>query len=193
MKKGKLKIITGCMFTEKSKELIETALELEKNGLRYIAFSTIKSEIFSRALDHRVLAHHIKKEEPYMILYHVGSYTGQYGTPNTILIDEVQFFNNSILDIINSLLDQGINIIAGGLDLSFKAEPFDIMQHLLCSAYDIKKKHTTCAKCGSDEASISQRLLNGNPAPFDGPLVILDKNQGEYTYEPRCVDCYEKA
>lgn len=193
MQKGQLKIITGCMFTEKSRELIETAIELATTGKKFIAFSAIKPEIFSRALDHKVSAHHINNEEAYMVLYYVGAYTGQHGKPDTILIDEVQFFDNSILNIINTLLDQGINIIAGGLDQNFKGEPFGIMRDLLCLAYDIKKKHTTCATCGSMEASKTQRLFNGQPAPFDGPLVVLDKSQGEYTYEPRCVSCFEKA
>jgi len=193
VRKGKLKIITGCMFTEKSLELVETALELERQGVHYLAFSTIKDEIRSRAIETTIPAYHIKKEEPYMILYYVGAASGARGKVETILIDEVQFFTESILDIINSLLDQGIDIVAGGLDLTFKGEPFGIMRDLLCLAYDIKKKHTKCAVCGSNEASMSQRLLNGKPAPFDGPLVLLDKSQGEYTYEPRCVNCFERA
>lgn len=194
MKKGKLKIITGGMFTEKSLELIETIKELVLGGKHFICFSTIKDEIRSRAVEESATAFHIKKEEPYMILYHVGVSAGEVGERvDTILIDEVQFFNDTILDIIQTLLDQGINVVAAGLDQNFKGEPFGVMRDLLCYAYDIKKKHATCSVCGNQEASMSQRLINGEPAPFDGPLVILDKSQGEYTYEPRCVDCFERA
>lgn len=192
-KKGKLEIITGGMFTEKSKELIEKVQELESADKKWLAFSTIKPELFSRALTQSWSAYHIDQEQPYMILYYVGKHTGYTEPLDTILIDEVQFFNESALDIISTLLDEGINIVAAGLDKNFKGEPFGIMRDLLCLAYDIKKKHTTCAKCGSDEASMSQRLIDGEPAPFDGPLVILDKSRGDYTYEPRCVDCFEKA
>ena len=192
-KKGKLHIITGCMFTEKSFELIQTANELEKQDKDFLAFSPIKDVIKSRALEETVPAHWVDKDQPYLLLYHVGGYVGKHGQVDTVLIDEVQFYGDSILNIINTLLGQGINIVAAGLDQNFKNEPFGIMKDLLCLAYDIKKKHTTCAVCGNDEASVSQRLLNGNPAPFDGPMIIIDKTIGEYTYEPRCVDCFEKA
>lgn len=191
--KGKLHIITGCMFTEKSLELIETTQDLENRGRNYLAFSPIKDVIFSRALQVTVPAHLINKDEPYLLLYYVGGYVGQYGKLDTILIDEVQLYTESILPIINTLLGQGINIVAAGLDQTFKNEPFGIMKDLLCLAYDIKKKHTICVVCGNNEASISQRLLNGNPAPFSGPTIILDKALGEYSYQPRCVDCFEKA
>lgn len=193
MKKGKLELITGCMFTEKSYELIESAKDLESRGKDYLAFSPIKDVLFSRALDHTVPAHLVEKENPHLLLYHSGVYIGKHGKVDTILIDEVQFYGDSILSIINTLLDEGINIVAAGLDKNFKNEPFGIMKDLLCLAYDIKKKHTTCAKCGNSEASVSQRLLNGNPAPFDGPMIILDQSMGEYTYEPRCIDCFERA
>ena len=191
--KGKLHVITGCMFTEKSFELIETVKELESLGKDYLAFSPIKDCLFSRALEKTVPAHLVDKDQPFLVLYHVGGYVGKHGKVDTVLIDEVQFYGDSILPIISTLLEQGINIVAAGLDQTFKNEPFGIMKDLLCLAYDIKKKHTTCAKCGNDEASCSQRLLNGNPAPFDGPMIILDKSMGEYTYEPRCVNCFERA
>lgn len=192
-KKGKLHVITGCMFTEKSYELIETIKALESRGRDYLAFSPIKDVIFSRALDYTVPAHLVNKDQPYLLLYHVGGYVGKYDAVDTVLIDEVQFYGDSILPIINTLLDQGINIVAAGLDKTFQNEPFGIMKELLCHAYDITKKHTVCAKCGNDEASVSQRLLNFKPAPLDGPTILLDTSQGEYTYEPRCGDCYEKA
>lgn len=193
MNKGKLNIITGCMFTEKSLELIETAKDLEHRGRQFLAFSPIKDVIKSRAIEDTVSAHWVDKDEPYLLLYHVGGYVGRHGKVDTVLIDEVQFYGDSILEIINTLLSQGINIVAAGLDQTFKNEPFGIMKDLLCLAYDIKKKHTTCAKCNNDEASVSQRLLNGNPAPFDGPMIIIDKSVGEYSYEPRCVNCFERA
>ena len=193
MSKGKLHIITGCMFTEKSLELVETTKDLQRRGRDYLAFSPIKDVIFSRALEETVPAHLVDKDESYLLLYHVGGYVGKYGKVDTVLIDEVQFYGDSVLPIINTLLGQGINIVAAGLDQTYKNEPFGIMKDLLCLAYDIKKKHTTCAVCNNDEASISQRLLNGNPAPFDGPMIILDKSVGEYSYEPRCADCFQKA
>jgi len=193
IKKGQLKIITGCMFTEKSFELIETAKELDAQGKDFLAFSPIKNVIKSRALQETVPAHMVDKDDPLLLLYYVGGHVGAHGKVDTILIDEVQFYGDSILSIINTLLDQGINIVAAGLDKTFKNEPFGIMRDLLCFAYDIKKKHTRCAKCGNNEASVSQRLLNDKPAPFDGPMIILDKSMGEYTYEPRCVDCFQQA
>lgn len=190
-KKGKLHIITGCMFTEKSYELLETVRDLEDRGKDFLAFSPIKDVIFSRALKSTTPAHLVDKEKPFLLLYHVGEYVGKHGKIDTVLIDEVQFYGDSVLSIINTLLDQGINIVAAGLDKTFKNEPFGIMRDLLCVAYDIKKKHTTCAKCASLEASVSQRLLNGLPAPLDGPMIILDKSVGEYSYEPRCADCFQ--
>jgi thymidine kinase len=191
MKLGKLEVITGPMFTEKSLELIKRAQQLEAGGHPYIAFSPIKDVIFSRAIEETIDAVRIPKETPALIAFHTGIAMGRGGL-HTVFIDEVQFYEQEVIYIIDTLLANGLNIIAAGLDQTFTTEPFGVMGHLLCLADDIMKKKTTCAVCGAG-ANRSQRLLNGKPASFDSPLVIVDGSSDEYTYEPRCASCFQRG
>jgi len=194
MVKGKLHIITGCMFSEKSLEMVERVNALEQEGHGYICFSPLKDFIFSRAVDIKVPAILVDKEKPLDILFQVGLETTNNSNLKDIFIDEIQFYDDSILEVVQVLLDKGYTIYAAGLDKNFKNEVFGVMGELLGLAFTVKKKHTTCAKCGNNDAHCSQRMLNGEPAPMDSPTIVIDKSadekQEEYYYEPRCLTCY---
>lgn len=105
-----------------------------------------------------------------------------------IALDEVQFFDNGIADVVKQLLANGKKVIAAGLDLDFKAQPFGSMPELLCMADRVDKLSAICMKCGSDYANRTQRLVNGEPADVNSPLIMIG---GDETYEARCMDCYE--
>ena len=192
MRKGRLEVITGCMFTEKSLELIQIADMIHEMDKEYLAFSTIKDHLFSRATNQTIPAIKVNNGDSQYILFKAGEFLGKNGTKPTIIIDEVQFFDINVLDSIIYLLNNGFDVVVAGLDQTFKGEPFPIMRDLLCLAYEVKKKRTKCAYCGEDTANKTQRLLNGEPAPMDSPLVILDGSSDIYTYEPRCLDCFQK-
>jgi len=102
-------------------------------------------------------------------------------------IDEVQFFDDKIIGVINKLADDGIRVIVAGLDMDFKAEPFHPMPEIMAISEMVTKLHAVCNKCGK-EASRSQRLINGEPAKYDDPIVVIGASE---SYEARCRHCHE--
>lgn len=105
-----------------------------------------------------------------------------------VAIDELQFFDSNIVPVITQLINQGKKVIGTGLELDFKAEPFGFMPQLLCIATKVDKLHAVCMKCGCEEATRTQRLIDGKPADKNSPLIMIG---GDETYEARCVKCYE--
>ncbi len=105
-----------------------------------------------------------------------------------VAIDELQFFDANIVSVITELMKQGKKIIGTGLELDFKAEPFGYMPQLMCIATKVDKLHAVCMKCGCEEATRTQRLIDGKPADKNSPLIMIG---GDETYEARCIKCYE--
>ena len=105
-----------------------------------------------------------------------------------IAIDELQFFDSGIVQVISKLMREGKKIIGTGLELDFKAEPFGSMPELMCIATKVDKLHAVCMKCGCEEATRTQRLIDGKPADKNSPLIMIG---GDETYEARCIKCYE--
>ncbi len=105
-----------------------------------------------------------------------------------IAIDELQFFDKNIVKVISKLMDEGKKVIGTGLELDFKAEPFGSMPELMCIATKVDKLHAVCMKCGGENATRTQRLIDGKPADKNSPLIMIG---GDETYEARCIKCYE--
>lgn len=105
-----------------------------------------------------------------------------------IAIDELQFFDEHIVKVVSKLMDSGKKVIGTGLELDFKAEPFGYMPELMCLATNVIKLHAVCMKCGCEEGTRTQRLIDGNPADKSSPLIMIG---GDETYEARCIKCYE--
>lgn len=107
---------------------------------------------------------------------------------DVIAIDELQFFDKEIVNVINTLVIQGKRVIGTGLDLDFKGEPFGSMPELLAYADKVDKLTAICMKCGSEYAVRTQRLIDGEPADINSPLIMIGADE---TYEARCIDCWE--
>ena len=105
-----------------------------------------------------------------------------------VAIDELQFFDKNIVDVISKLMADGKRVIGTGLELDFKAEAFGCMPELMCIATTVDKLHAVCMKCGCDHATRTQRLIDGKPADKNSPLIMIG---GDETYEARCIKCYE--
>jgi len=106
-----------------------------------------------------------------------------------VAIEEAQFFGPDIVAVCQSLADRGHQVIAVGLDMDFRGCPFGPMPSLLAVADEVVKLRAICARCGAD-ASRSQRLINGKPAPATAPTVLIG---AEEHYEARCRHCHEVA
>ena len=102
-------------------------------------------------------------------------------------IDEVQFFNSKIVDVCEYLADKGVRVMVAGLDKDFRGEAFGVMPELLTKGEFVTKLTAVCAKCGSP-ATRTQRLVDGKPASFDDPVVLVGAVDH---YEPRCRHCHE--
>ena len=97
-------------------------------------------------------------------------------------VDEAQFFDSKIPEVCQMLAARGIRVICAGLDQDFRGDPFGPMPQLLSLAEIVDKLHAICMVCG-ENASRTQRLINGEPAYYDDPIVLVG---GSEAYEARC-------
>jgi len=97
-------------------------------------------------------------------------------------IDEAQFMDSALVDVAQTLADRGVRVVIAGLDTDFRGEPFGSMPVLMARAERVDKLHAICMVCGN-EASRTQRLVNGKPARYDEPIVIVGAAE---LYEARC-------
>ncbi|WP_099212184.1 thymidine kinase [Thermococcus henrietii] len=181
---GFLEVITGPMFAGKTSELIK---RIERQ-----AYAKRKVALFKPSIDDRysrsdVVAHNGLRYRAYVVptseegVRSIVELTRKEGF-DVIGIDEVQFFPMGIVDALNELADEGVYVIASGLNLDFKAEPFPVMKELLVRADNIVYLTAVCTVCGRP-ATRSQRLIDGKPAPRDSPVIMVG---GKESYEARC-------
>lgn len=106
---------------------------------------------------------------------------------DVVAIEEAQFFDDGLVEVCNTLADRGLQVIASGLDMDFRGEPFGPMPTLLAEADEVVKLCAICACCGRD-ASRSQRLIDGEPALASAPTILVGTQE---SYEARCRHCHE--
>jgi len=181
---GSIEVICGSMFSGKTEELIRR--------LRRAAIAKQKIQVFKPAIDIRfdvekVTSHAgmafdaipIKKAEEIMVLL----------DPSTTVvgIDEAQFFDPAIVEVSIKLAEKGLRVIVAGLELDFRGEPFGSMPILMANAEKVDKLQAICMVCG-EAACRTQRLVNGRPAKYDDPIVIIGASE---MYEARCRKHHE--
>lgn len=184
---GKLEVICGCMFSGKSEELIR---RLKRAELAKRNVATIKHNIDDRHSVSCISSHNGSKREADIILKSEESlnYILQLADSDVevIGIDEVQFFPDSIVNIIAHLVDKGKRVIVAGLDMDFRGEPFGVMPPLMAVSDEVEKLQAVCVQCG-DGASFTQRLLDGQAAKYDDPIIQVGAQE---CYEARCRSCF---
>jgi thymidine kinase len=182
--KGTLEVISGCMFAGKTEELIRRIKVLEIAKQKVLVF---KPRIDNRYSDTKVASHagsmvdSIVIDHAAEILDHVTDDT------DVVAIDEVQFLDRDIVEVCDILADRGIRVMAAGLDMDFRGEPFGVMPTLLTKAEFVTKLTAVCVKCGAP-ATRTQRIVNGRPAAWDDPQIVVGAQE---TYEARCRHCHE--
>lgn len=183
-KEGWLEVVCGSMFSGKSEELIRR--------VRRASFGKQKVQVFKPALDNRysseevvshngtkVLATPVKTSMEILALVDFET--------KVVAIDEVQFFDENIVHVVQALADQGNRVIVAGLDQDFRGEPFGPVPTLMALAETVTKLQAICLVCGSP-ASRTQRLINGKPANYNDPIILVGASE---SYEPRCRHCHE--
>lgn len=183
---GRIEIICGSMFSGKTEELIRR--------LRRAQIARQKVQVFKPAIDDRyhlekVTSHNGLAFEAQPVKYSNDILT-QLDTDTTVVaIDEVQFFDTAVVDVCEKLADEGKRVICAGLDTDFRGVPFGPMPDLVARSEMVDKLHAICVICG-DEASRTQRLIDGEPAASDDPVVLVGAAE---VYEARCRNCHTVA
>lgn len=179
LQKGWIEIICGPMFAGKSEELIRRVTTLSFAHQKIKAFKPVIDDRYDKSA---IASHQGSKYEakaitdPKTILEEVTADT------NVVAIDEVQFFDDSIVDVCEELANRGIRVLAAGLDCDFRGIPFDNVAKLLARAEFITKLSAVCTICGC-AATRTQRIIDGKPASYDDPIILVAAKE---SYEARC-------
>lgn len=176
--KGSIEVICGSMFSGKTEELLRR--------LKRAKYAKLKIKIFKPKIDTRYAER--------MVVSHDDNFIDSLAIDNTqeilqhiqgmqvVALDEVQFFDKNLVAICDQMANQGIRVIAAGLDMDFMGNPFGPMPELLAIADYVTKLHAICVDCGNN-ANFSYRKSK------DAELIQL----GEHNqYKPLCRSCYNK-
>ena len=178
-KAGSIEVICGSMFSGKTEELIRR--------LKRAKFAKQNVQIFKPCIDVRYSEVEVVSHDSHSIN------STPISSPAKMLeiaddvqvvgIDEAQFFDSSIIEVVQTLANRGVRVIIAGLDTDFLGKPFGPMPALMAVAEDIQKVHAICVRCGSP-ANHSHRLSKSSE------LVVLGETD---IYEPLCRHCYNEA
>jgi thymidine kinase len=181
---GWIELICGSMFSGKTEELIRR--------VRRAKIARQMVQVFKPAIDTRYTMEAVTSHDGLGVdavpVQSAAEIEKQIRPETTVVaIDEVQFFGWEVTDLCQKLADRGVRVIAAGLDMDFRGEPFGPMPVLMAQAESVEKLQAICVVCGNP-ASRTQRLINGQPAAYDDPVILVG---GSESYEARCRRCHQ--
>jgi thymidine kinase len=182
---GWIEVISGVMFSGKSEELLRR--------VRRALIARKRVQVFKSHLDDRyggiytISSHDGHEAEALPINSSLQIAEAILKDTEVVAIDEAQFLDDGIVKVANALADRRVRVIVAGTDMDFRGEPFGPLPKLLAIAEKVDKLHAICVRCG-DLATRNQRLIDGKPAPAEGPTIQIG---GAESYEARCRRCHE--
>ena len=182
---GWIEVVSGVMFSGKSEELLRR--------VRRAVIARKRVQVFKSHLDDRygglftVSSHDGKQIDAHPVSNSLQVAELVKPDSHVVAIDEAQFLDDGIVPVVNRLADEGIRVIVAGTDMDFRGGPFGPIPMLLAVAERIDKLHAICVVCG-DLATRNQRLIDGQPAPAEGPTIHVG---GSESYEARCRSCHD--
>ena len=182
---GWIEVISGVMFSGKSEELLRR--------VRRALIAKKEVQVFKSHLDDRyggiftISSHDGHETRALPVTTSVQIAAAIRSDTDVVAIDEAQFLDDGVVRVANALADSGVRVIIAGTDMDFRGEPFGPIPQLLAVAEKIDKLHAICVRCG-DLATRNQRLIDGHPAPAEGPTIQVG---GAESYEARCRRCHE--
>jgi thymidine kinase len=181
---GSIEVVCGSMFSGKTDELIRRLIRA--------TIAKQKVQVFKPAIDIRYavekVTSHAGANYEATPVASAAEIREKLDSDTTVVgIDEAQFFDPEVAEVAQELAARGVRVIVAGLDMDFRGEPFGPMPLMLAKAERVDKLHAICMVCG-DEASRTQRLVNGKPAKYDDPVVIVGASE---LYEARCRKHHE--
>jgi len=176
---GSIEVVCGSMFSGKTDELIRRLIRA--------TIAKQKVQVFKPAIDVRYavekVTSHAGSNYDAIPVADAADILAKLDQDTTVVgIDEAQFFDLEIAEVAQELASRGIRVLVAGLDMDFRGEPFGPMPLILAKAERVDKLHAICMVCG-DDASRTQRLVNGKPAKYNDPVVIVGASE---LYEARC-------
>ncbi len=189
---GHLEVICGPMFSGKSEELLRRLRRIEISGKNFLLFKPV---IDNRYDAEHVVSHDLRKLKAKAVgtgresLQELESFVDS--NPefiDVVAFDEANFFDPYIYDLAQKWVAQGRRVIATGLDMTFRGEPFGAVPQLLAIADRVDKLKAICMKCKKEEGLITQRLVDGQPARYSDPTIVVGAKE---MYEVRCRLCHE--
>ena len=181
---GSLTVICGPMFAGKTEEIIRRVVRFE--------IAKKQAQIFKPEIDNRynavMINSHSGRSKRAFVIGRAEQILSVIGLDTAVIVvDEAQFFDRAIVKVCRSLANRGLKVIAAGLDLDFRGEPFGPMPFLLAEAENVVKLSAVCVSCGG-EAHFTQRLVDGKPVPYNSEQILVG---GIDFYEPRCRECHQ--
>jgi thymidine kinase len=181
---GWIEVIAGVMFAGKSEELIRR--------VRRAIIARRHVQVFKSHLDDRYGLYRVTTHDGLSVEAQPADSSAEIMRevrPETevVAIDEAQFLDAGVVEVCTALAERGVRVIVAGTDTDFRGEPFGAMPRLLAVAEVIDKLHAICVRCG-DPACRNQRLIDGRPARYDSPTIMVG---GSESYEARCRHCHE--
>ena len=180
---GWIEVISGCMFAGKTEELIRRINVLKFAKKNILVF---KPKIDNRYSDENVVSHAGSSVKSIVISNSDEIMKYINSEIDVVAIDEVQFFDDSIAKVCDELANLGIRVIVAGLDTDFRGEPFGVMPTLITCSEFVTKLTAVCNSCGAP-ATRTQRIINGEPAKYDDPVILVGASE---SYEARCRHCH---
>ena len=176
---GSIEVVCGSMFSGKTDELIRR--------MRRAVIARQKVQVFKPAVDVRYAAEkvtsHAGADFDAIPVEKAENIFEKLDADTTVVgVDEAQFFDDGILEVTSRLAERGIRVLVAGLDQDFRGEPFGPMPMLMAKAERVDKLQAICMVCG-EPASRTQRLVDGRPARYDDPVIIVGASE---MYEARC-------
>lgn len=183
-KRGQIEVICGCMFSGKTEELLRRVKRVQIANQK---FQLIRSERDTRGSLENLCVHYGISQP--VLAVSDSQKLRELIAPDVevVAIDGAHFFDKGIVDVCGELADGGVRVIIAGLDLNFRGEPFEVMSILMAKAERLDKLSAICMVCGK-EATRTQRLVKGEPAPYDDPILLVG---GSEMYEARCRSCHQ--
>lgn len=182
---GWVEVVSGVMFSGKSEELLRR--------VRRALIAKRSVQVFKSHLDDRyggvfrISSHDGTELEAHPVSTSVQVAELVHPGVQVVAIDEAQFLDDGIVSVVNDLADRGVRVVIAGTDMDFRGEPFGPMPQLMAVAEMVDKLHAICVVCG-DLATRNQRLIDGKPAPAEGPTIQVG---GAESYEARCRKCHQ--
>jgi thymidine kinase len=181
---GSIEVIAGVMFSGKSEELMRR--------VRRAIIARRRVQVFKSHLDQRysgvqrVSSHDGRSVDAVPIDNATELMRLVRSDTEVVAVDEVQFLDAGVVEAVTALAARGARVILAGTDTDFRGEPFGAMGTLMAIAEEVEKLRAICTICG-DDACRNQRLVDGQPAPWDAPIIQVG---GSESYEARCRHCH---